>query len=269
MEQIQFTSYYNKWTLDYTEDVFKEYQKFLYLRNINSNLSPSDDIDKFWHAHILNTKSYYDYCIKKFGKIIHHNPNDSLDEKARKIRYYNTLIEYTKVFGELKNTKIWNIDKEDENNNQKIEYKKQIFPSYKEYMANKPNIIKIYMFYNKDKIYNKSNFMHDKKIFTMEINKSTTFEQLKNIISKKVNDNAYAVKIYPHPVYQKILDEYSKINAENKKNTTILGGQPTFADDYLNVINKHKYDDCIWKQNDDAFKFFIAEVEEMTSNGFC
>ena len=52
-----FISKYNNWSLDYTFQVQFEYERFLLLRNMDENLSPSDSIDIFWHTHILDTKS--------------------------------------------------------------------------------------------------------------------------------------------------------------------------------------------------------------------
>lgn len=72
-------------------------------------MSPSNDIDKFWHYHILDAKSYYAYCIDKFNKIIHHNPIDSFDKKSRFDRIANTYIQYLNKFGSNGNKQVWNI----------------------------------------------------------------------------------------------------------------------------------------------------------------
>lgn len=82
------------------------------MRAENSDLSPSDDIDKLWHYHILDTKSYYTYCIEKYGKIIHHNPTDSLNQKLRQIRLANTHVKYLDKFGSFENKHVWNISKD-------------------------------------------------------------------------------------------------------------------------------------------------------------
>jgi len=44
MEKINLLliSKYNNWSIEYTKKVFVEYSRFLYLRNSNTNLSPSD-----------------------------------------------------------------------------------------------------------------------------------------------------------------------------------------------------------------------------------
>jgi len=37
----------------------------------------SAEVDKLWHAHILNTKRYYDFCQQYLGRIVHHLPCSS------------------------------------------------------------------------------------------------------------------------------------------------------------------------------------------------
>ncbi|CAF3817360.1 unnamed protein product [Rotaria sp. Silwood1] len=40
----------------------------------NINGSPSEMIDKAWHAHILHTKMYFRFSQAAFGKYLHHIP---------------------------------------------------------------------------------------------------------------------------------------------------------------------------------------------------
>lgn len=37
---------------------------------------PSEAVDCIWHSMILYTQKYFDWCIKHYGRIIHHIPND-------------------------------------------------------------------------------------------------------------------------------------------------------------------------------------------------
>ncbi|MFI9718476.1 glycine-rich domain-containing protein [Streptomyces sp. NPDC052396] len=37
-------------------------------------LSPSPLVDDFWHAFVLRTKDYADFCQAAFGKFVHHQP---------------------------------------------------------------------------------------------------------------------------------------------------------------------------------------------------
>lgn len=45
--------------------VLPEYIRFMSLRHITKEpLSPSDLVDEFWHAHILETEKYADFCAR-------------------------------------------------------------------------------------------------------------------------------------------------------------------------------------------------------------
>ncbi|MCT9090617.1 hypothetical protein N4G70_17395 [Streptomyces sp. ASQP_92] len=37
-------------------------------------LSPSPLVDDFWHAFLLHTKAYQDFCERTLGKFVHHQP---------------------------------------------------------------------------------------------------------------------------------------------------------------------------------------------------
>ena len=53
-----------------------EYKKFLTLKLLNPEtaLVPNQVVDEFWHAHVLDTKSYHEDCQKVFGHYLHHYP---------------------------------------------------------------------------------------------------------------------------------------------------------------------------------------------------
>lgn len=42
--------------------------------SVNGN-PPNQDVDDFWHQHILNTKMYLKDCEYLFGFILHHDPS--------------------------------------------------------------------------------------------------------------------------------------------------------------------------------------------------
>jgi hypothetical protein len=109
---IELTKSTYEWSDDYANLVFVEYERFLLLRLTNENLSPSEDIDKLWHTHILCSKHYETYCQEKFNKFIHHDAIDSIesDDKTPRInRITNTLIEYKKQFGNY-NEIVWSTE---------------------------------------------------------------------------------------------------------------------------------------------------------------
>jgi hypothetical protein len=45
-------------------------------------LSPSENVDRAWHAFILNTRDYERYCRDRFGHFVHHDPTGSPDPDA-------------------------------------------------------------------------------------------------------------------------------------------------------------------------------------------
>src|SRR5690606_32149242 len=52
----------------------------------DADISPSKNVDAFWHAHILDTRKYARDCEAPFGYFIHHVPGaraGSVEEKAR------------------------------------------------------------------------------------------------------------------------------------------------------------------------------------------
>jgi hypothetical protein len=50
-------------------------------------ISPPEAIDVAWHAFILHTRDYEDYCRKRFGRVIHHQPTGAPDPDAYRRAY--------------------------------------------------------------------------------------------------------------------------------------------------------------------------------------
>jgi hypothetical protein len=71
------------WSLERAEAARAEYVRFLTLlqRKPGFTLIPwrnkegQDDLDQFWHQHILDTAKYAADCNALFGRMIHHNPH--------------------------------------------------------------------------------------------------------------------------------------------------------------------------------------------------
>ena len=71
------------WSLKRAESARVEYVRFLTLlqRRPGFMLIPwpnkegQDDLDQFWHQHILDTAKYAADCNALFGRMIHHNPH--------------------------------------------------------------------------------------------------------------------------------------------------------------------------------------------------
>src|SRR5262245_62755554 len=64
------------WTRELVERVEVEYRRFLTLlaKYPHESIAPSKEVDRFWHAHILDTQKYIEDCERVFGRYLHHFP---------------------------------------------------------------------------------------------------------------------------------------------------------------------------------------------------
>ncbi len=163
----------NNWSQEYVNQVFKEFERFIVIKYFNNNCSPSDDVDLLWHQIILDTKLYQTYCKKKFKRIIHHEPKNSQDQVARKVRLSNTIKYYKIMFNETPNPKIWQTE------NLKIKKTKKLKTNKN---TNTANINKVntniantdsYQIYVKDLT---------GKTYALDVNKSNTILEVKEKI---------------------------------------------------------------------------------------
>jgi hypothetical protein len=71
---------------DQVEQAYKQYLKVV-LQHPEERVSPSMDVDKFWHAHILDTQRYVQDCERIFGYFLHHYPYAGmLDHDGDRVR---------------------------------------------------------------------------------------------------------------------------------------------------------------------------------------
>lgn len=64
------------WSPEKTYRLIELYRYFLVLNEIYPNISivPTKEIDKVWHAHILDTAKYREDCERVFGRFVDHFP---------------------------------------------------------------------------------------------------------------------------------------------------------------------------------------------------
>jgi hypothetical protein len=69
------------WSLEKTNAVEKEYRRFLCLMKLypEEDTAPLEDVDTFWHYHILDTMKYARDCEHVFGYFLHHYPYVGLE----------------------------------------------------------------------------------------------------------------------------------------------------------------------------------------------
>jgi hypothetical protein len=60
--------------------VLPEYQRFMALSSAYRGLGMfSEQVDALWHAHILNTLRYQEFCAQVIGRFVHHLPCSSFE----------------------------------------------------------------------------------------------------------------------------------------------------------------------------------------------
>lgn len=86
----------------------EQYRHYLFLKikyGKTHALPPSLDIDEVWHAHILHTEEYTEFCQQAFGFFLHHHPhhgknNELTDADIAKAFEEETQKLYYLEFGE-------------------------------------------------------------------------------------------------------------------------------------------------------------------------
>jgi len=95
------------WSREKAEAVEIEYRRFLILNSLHADdalgIVPSQEVDTFWHYHILDTMKYARDCDSVFGRFLHHFPYFGLrgEEDARKLAAATaeTRALYRETFG--------------------------------------------------------------------------------------------------------------------------------------------------------------------------
>jgi len=66
---------------------------------------PTETIDEFWHAHILDTEKYFADSNRIFGRYEHHYPYRGLDGRGDEKRWLKSFARaqelYRKEFGDI------------------------------------------------------------------------------------------------------------------------------------------------------------------------
>ena len=73
----------NEKFLNSIDKIELDYKNFLLLNYLYPNRRnvPNENIDEFWHYHILDTKKYREDCESIFGRFLDHNPYFGLSNK--------------------------------------------------------------------------------------------------------------------------------------------------------------------------------------------
>lgn len=88
-----------RWTADLADHAEAQYRQFLHLLGTypDRELVPwTEELDKFWHEHLLHTRKYEKDCNSLFGRFIHHEPMEG-DRQRHGIK--RTMELHKKEFG--------------------------------------------------------------------------------------------------------------------------------------------------------------------------
>lgn len=93
------------WSLEVVTDAVERYRRFLFLSVTEPvSIVPTKNIDKVWHAHILDTSKYREDCANTFGFFLDHFPYFGMrspEDRADLNRSFeHTTQLYTQHFGE-------------------------------------------------------------------------------------------------------------------------------------------------------------------------
>jgi hypothetical protein len=95
------------WSAQHADKMEVAYKRYLILhaKHPDVMLAPEQDIDRFWHMHILDTRKYAADCEATFGHFLHHFPYLGLrgedDAKALEEAFAKMQALLAQEFGEV------------------------------------------------------------------------------------------------------------------------------------------------------------------------
>jgi hypothetical protein len=98
------------WTDEYAMNAVEEYRRFVYLARVaDGKVTPSEIVDRVWHAHITDSGDYVDgFCRALFGEILHHEPaTGPADRPRHEAQFAATRTLYEAEFGEVPPPDFW------------------------------------------------------------------------------------------------------------------------------------------------------------------
>ena len=95
------------WTREHADSIEVAYKNYLTMLvkypDHAEEIMLSEDVDEFWHTHILQTRKYAQDCEKVFGNFLHHEPHvgevTAADLEKRNVLAETTRQLYEREFG--------------------------------------------------------------------------------------------------------------------------------------------------------------------------
>src|SRR5688572_459324 len=102
------------WTREYADSIGIAYKTYLTMLvkypDDAEDILLSEDVDEFWHTHILQTRKYMQDCQNVFGNYLHHEPHvgevTSADIEKRTIQAERTRQLYEREFGGVRESEM-------------------------------------------------------------------------------------------------------------------------------------------------------------------
>ena len=84
------------------EILFTDVKRFIALAATTTRpLTPTVALDRAWHAFILDTRAYAEFCKAYCGRFVHHTPDDPFGPARDRSTVTQTLVLARSVFGTL------------------------------------------------------------------------------------------------------------------------------------------------------------------------
>lgn len=101
---IQYLAEHEGITFEDAKERWAEMIKFLVLSvSFERSFAPSEKVDPAWHAFVLHTQEYEQFCLSNFGCFVHHVPKLNPIEE-----YLNTKEEIERAFpNEIHRPHLW------------------------------------------------------------------------------------------------------------------------------------------------------------------
>jgi len=102
------------WSREYADSIEAAYKNYLTMLvkypDDAEDILLSEDVDEFWHTHILQTRKYTEDCQHVFGNFLHHEPHvgevTAADLRKRTALAEKTRHLYQQEFGSTENADI-------------------------------------------------------------------------------------------------------------------------------------------------------------------
>lgn len=98
------------WKPKHAKLAIQQYRNYLFLKRkyrseySQEQLPPSYEIDEVWHAHILHTRDYINFCNQVFNEYLHHSPHHGQNQELSLNKMVDLFAEtqrlYNKEFGD-------------------------------------------------------------------------------------------------------------------------------------------------------------------------